>query len=182
LAEGEGVCAGPAGAGIGSGEGGGWRDRDAAGCPRLLCIDGSEPPALHWGEDGSAAALSAEAEACVVSAVPYGHWHTSTCIAGLCQDRLVVPFVCDGAINGALFVAYGEQMVVPNLTEAAGANLYLLPAYSPDLNPIEQASAKVKALPRACAARTVDALWRALGSVLGCFTSAECKNCFRTVG
>jgi transposase len=166
---------------------------------RLICIDETRTKTNMTRPMGRA-----ERGKRVVSAAPYSHWHTSTCIAGLRRDRLVVLFVCDGAINGALLVAYVGQMLVPNLTagdiviednlsahkvagvreaiDDAGTNRYLLPAYSPDLNPIEQASAKLEALLRACAARTVDALWRALGSVIGCFTSVECKNCFRNPG
>jgi transposase len=140
----------------------------------------------------------------LVAAVPYGHWRTSTFIAGLRQDGLVAPCVFDGAINGALFLDYVEQVLVPTLTaddivvmdnlgahkvagvraaiEAAGARLMYLPAYSPDLNPIEQAFAKIKALLRAKAIRTVDALWSALGSLLDCFTPAECANFLRHAG
>ena len=121
----------------------------------------------------------------LVDAVPHGHWKTSTFIAGLRQDGLVAPCVFDGAINGELFLAYVEQVLVPTLQpgdivvmdnlgshkvagvrraiEAAGADLLYLPPYSPDLNPIEQAFAKLKALLRAKALRTVEALWNALG-------------------
>ena len=122
----------------------------------------------------------------LVDAVPHGHWKTSTFIAGLRQDRLVAPCVFNGAINGEAFLAYVEQVLVPTLTsgdivvmdnlgshkvagvrkaiEAAGARLLYLPPYSPDLNPIEQAFAKLKALLRAKALRTVEALWNALGN------------------
>lgn len=140
----------------------------------------------------------------LVAAVPYGHWKTSTFIAGLRQDGLVAPGVFDGAINGALFLAYVEQALVPTLRAgdvvimdnlsshkvagvrdaiaAAGASLLYLPAYSPDLNPIEQAFAKLKALLRAGAIRTVDALWKALGTLLDCFSPAECANYLRHAG
>src|SRR5262249_20821657 len=116
----------------------------------------------------------------------------------------VAPCVFDGAINGALFLDYVEPVLVPTLTaddivvmdnlgahkvagvraaiEAAGARLMYLPAYRPDLNPIEQAFAKIKALLRAKAIRTVDALWSALGSLLDCFTPAECANFLRHAG
>jgi transposase len=120
----------------------------------------------------------------LVDAVPHGHWNTSTFIAGLRQDGLVAPCVFNGAINGELFLAYVEQVLVPTLTggdvvvmdnlgshkvagvrkaiEAVGARLHYLPSYSPDLNPIEQACAKLKACePRAL--RTVEALWNAFG-------------------
>ena len=66
--------------------------------------------------------------------------------------------------------------------EAAGASVRLLPAYSPDLNPIEQVFAKLKALLRSRAARTVDALWHAVGSLIQRFSPAECANYFRNAG
>jgi transposase len=66
--------------------------------------------------------------------------------------------------------------------EAAGASLLFLPPYSPDLNPIEQAFAKLKAMLRASTLRTVDALWNALGDLLGCFTPTECTNYLRHAG
>ena len=140
----------------------------------------------------------------LVAAVPHGHWLTSTFVAGLRQDGVVAPCVFKGAINGELFVAYVEQVLVPTLTsddivimdnlsshkvagvrqaiEAAGASLMYLPAYSPDLNPIEQALSKLKALLRARALRTIDALWNALGDIVGCFTPAECANYLRHAG
>jgi transposase len=119
----------------------------------------------------------------LVDAAPHGHWNTSTFIAGLRQDGLVAPCVFNGAINGELFLAYVEQVLAPTLRsgdivimdnlgshkvagvrqaiEATGATLLYLPPYSPDLNPIEQAFAKLKALLRARALRTVEALWNA---------------------
>jgi transposase len=140
----------------------------------------------------------------LVAAVPFGHWQTTTFIAALCADGLVAPCVFDGAINGALFLAYVEQVLVPTLKPgdivvmdnlrahkvagvreaiaAAGASVLYLPAYSPDLNPIEQVFAKLKALLRAAAVRTVDALWAALGSLLDYFTPAECGNYLRHAG
>ena len=140
----------------------------------------------------------------LVDAVPHGHWKTSTFIAGLRQDRLVAPCVLNGAINGESFLAYVEQMLVPTLTsgdivvmdnlgshkvagvrkaiEAAGARLLYLPPYSPDLNPIEQAFAKLKALLRAKALRTVEALWNALGDIVPCFSPHECANFLRHAG
>ena len=90
-------------------------------------------------------------------------------------------------------LAVGDTVIMANLDshkvagvreaiEAAGASLRLLPAYSPDLNPIEQAFAKLKALLRARVARTVDALWHAVGTLIKCFTPAECANYFRNAG
>jgi transposase len=140
----------------------------------------------------------------VVAAVPHGHWKTSTFIAGLRDDGLVAPCVYDGAINGELFLAYVEQVLVPTLRpddlvimdslgshkvagvraaiEAAGAQLVYLPAYSPDLNPIEQVFAKLKAVLRAKALRTVDALWAALGEIADAITPTECANYLRNAG
>jgi len=140
----------------------------------------------------------------LVDAVPHGHWHTSTFIAGLRQDGLVAPCVFNGAINGEAFLAYVEQVLVPTLRhgdivvmdrlsshkvagvrqaiEGAGARLLYLPPYSPDLNPIEQAFAKLKALLRARALRTVGALWKALGDLVPCFSPAECANFLRHAG
>jgi transposase len=140
----------------------------------------------------------------LVDAVPHGHWKTSTFIAGLRQDRLVAPCVFNGAINGEAFLAYVEQVLVPTLTsgdivvmdnlgshkvagvrkaiEAVGARLLYLPPYSPDLNPIEQAFAKLKALLRAKALRTVEALWSALGDIVPCFSPNDCANFLRHAG
>jgi transposase len=97
-----------------------------------------------------------EANRRLVDAAPHGHWNTSTFIEGLRRDRLTAPCVFSGAVNGEM--------------------LLYLPPYSPDLNPIEQAFAKLKALLRARALRTIDALWQALGDLVGCFTPAECAN------
>jgi transposase len=135
---------------------------------------------------------------------PHGHWKTSTFLAGLREDGMVAPAVFDGAINAELFLAYVEQILVPTLTpgdivimdnlsshkkpavrqaiEAAGASVRFLPAYSPDLNPIEMVFAKIKALLRAKALRTVEALWKALGEITGCVTPEECRNFIRHAG
>jgi transposase len=140
----------------------------------------------------------------LVDAVPHGHWKTSTFIAGLRQDGLIAPCVFNGAINGELFLAYIEQVLVPTLAsgdivimdnlashkaagvrhaiEAAGARLLYLPPYSPDLNPIEQAFAKLKAMLRARALRTVEALWNAIGDLVACFSPTECANFLRHAG
>jgi transposase len=140
----------------------------------------------------------------LVGAVPYGHWKTSTLIAGLRHDGMVAPGVFDGAINGEMFLAYVEQVLVPTLRagdivimdnlpahkvagvreaiEAAGASRILLPAYSPDLNPIELAFAKLKARLRKQAHRTIEALWNGLGSLAEWFGATECANYFRHAG
>jgi len=140
----------------------------------------------------------------VVAAVPHGHWKTTTFLAALRHDGMSAPCVFDGAINGARFLAYVEQALVPTLRpgdmvvldnlsahkvkgvrsaiEAVGAELLYLPPYSPDLNPIEQAFAKLKALLRTAARRTVDALWWAIGHALDAFSPAECANYFAHAG
>lgn len=115
--------------------------------------------------------------------VPHGHWKTTTFTGGLRLTGMTAPLVYDGAMNGNVFLAYVEQILVPSLSkgdivvmdnlsahkgagvrdaiEAAGAKLLYLPPYSPDFNPIENAFAKLKALLRARAERTIAALWDA---------------------
>jgi transposase len=140
----------------------------------------------------------------LVDATPHGHWKTSTFIGALRCDGLTAPAVFNGAINGDAFLAYVEQILVPTLRkgdvvimdnlgshklagvrqaiEAAGACLMFIPPYSPDLNPIEMAFAKLKAMLRAKKLRTIEALWNALGSLVDCFTPAECDNFLRHAG
>jgi len=140
----------------------------------------------------------------VVGAVPHGHWKTTTFVAALRCDGLTAPMAVDGAITGELFRAYVEQILTPTLhrgdvvvmdnlqchkvagvAEAirrAKARVVYLPAYSPDLNPIEQAFAKLKAELRRREERTVDRLWGALGESLDWFTPDECRNYFRNAG
>lgn len=141
-----------------------------------------------WGERGER----------LVDAAPYGHWKTTTFVAGLKASGIIAPFVLDGPINGEVFRAYVEQMLAPSLEpgdvvvldnlpahkvagvaeaiRAAGASLLPLPSYSPDLNPIEQLFAKLKALLRKAATRTQDALWSTIGHLLDRFTPEECRN------
>jgi transposase len=140
----------------------------------------------------------------LVDAAPWGHWKTSTVIAGLRSDGVIAPCVLDGAMTGELFRAYVEQILAPALTpgdvvvmdnlpvhkvagveaaiRAAGASLLYLPSYSPDLNPIEQLFAKLKALLRKAAARTKDVLWTTIGTLLDQFTPDECVNYFKNSG
>jgi transposase len=140
----------------------------------------------------------------LVGRVPWGHWRTSTFVAGLRRDRIVAPLVLDGAINGEAFRAYVEQFLAPTLAsgdiviadnlashkvagvreaiEARGASLWFLPAYSPDLNPIEQAFAKLKALIRKAAPRNRETLWRRIGDIVQGFTAQECANLFAHAG
>jgi transposase len=134
----------------------------------------------------------------LVMSVPHGHWKTTTFVAALRADRLTAPTVVDGAIDGELFEAYVRQQLVPTLAagdivvmdnlsvhkrpgvreaiEGAGCRLLYLPPYSPDLNPIELAFAKLKALLRKAEERTVEGLWRLLGRLLDEFTPEECRN------
>jgi transposase len=134
----------------------------------------------------------------LVDAVPAGHWTTTTFVAGLRREGLIAPFVLDGPMTGAAFRAYVEQMLAPNLrrgdvvvldrlsahkvagvreaVQGAGASLFYLPAYSPDLNPIEQLFAKLKALLRTAAARTREVLWSTIGVLLDTFPPTECQN------
>lgn len=136
-------------------------------------------------------------ERCHASA-PGGHWNTLTFIAGLRHDRIDAPWVLDGAMNGEAFETYvrlelaptlklGDIVICDNLSahknakarktiEGKGAYLMFLPAYSPDLNPIEQVFAKLKTLLRKAKARTVDTLWKRVGKCLGSFEQNECKN------
>ena len=136
--------------------------------------------------------------------VPHGHWKTTTFVAALRADGLTAPTVVDGAINGELFEAYIRQQLAPTLRpgdvvvmdnlsvhkragvreaiERAGARLEYLPPYSPDLNPIEQAFAKLKALLRKAEERTVGGLWRLLGRLLDEFRPEECRNYLQHCG
>jgi transposase len=140
----------------------------------------------------------------LVCPVPQGHWQTTTFVAALRADGLTAPMVIDGAVNGDLFVAYVEQILVPSLRpgdvvvmdnlschkraevrqaiEAAGCRLLYLPPYSPDLSPIELAFAKLKALLRSAGERTVEGLWSFLGQALDAFAPAECRNYFHHCG
>ncbi len=140
----------------------------------------------------------------LVAAVPHGHWKTTTFLAALRYDAITAPLVLDGPIDGESFKAYVEQMLVPTLKvgdrvmmdnlpahkvngvreaiEAAGASLTYLPSYSPDLNPIEQVFAKLKALLRQAAERTIDDLWNRIGQLLYQFQASECRNYFKNAG
>jgi transposase len=136
--------------------------------------------------------------------VPHGRWKTATFVAGLTRRGMVAPFVIGGPINRVAFEAYAERALVPDLRpgdiavmdnlssnqgprvraliEAAGAELRFLPPYSPDFNPIENAFAKLKALLRNAAERTVEGLWAAIGRIADAFTPMECANCFSACG
>ena len=136
--------------------------------------------------------------------VPHGHWKTTTFVAGLRLSGIAAPFVLDKPINRISFETYVDKVLVPSLNpgdivimdnlsshkgirvkemiEAAGASLRYLPPYSPDLTPIENAFAKLKALLRKAAERTVDALWSTIGRLTHCFTPPECRNYFTAAG
>lgn len=135
---------------------------------------------------------------------PGGHWQTMTFIAGLRMGGMTAPWCLEGAMNGEAFLIYVETQLGPTLQsgaiviadnlsshkvagvreriEAKGARLLYLPPYSPDLNPIEQAFAKLKALLRKAMARSFDTLWQAIGSALPLFSKQECQNYFANAG
>ena len=134
----------------------------------------------------------------LIGKAPWGHWKTTTFTAGLRYDGLVAPWVLEGPMNGEAFLVYVHNVLVPSLSEGdivvidnlsahkvegvraaietRGAILLYLPPYSPDLNPIEMAFAKLKTLLRKAAAQTTDSLWDAIADVLNAFTPGECAN------
>ena len=140
----------------------------------------------------------------LIAKVPHGHWKTTTFIAALRADGLTAPTVMDGAMDGALFLAYVRQQLTPTLRpgdivvmdnlpchkvagilqaiEQAGARLIYLPPYSPDFNPIEQVFSKLKWLLRSSAERTVEGLWSLLGRLLDRFPPDECLRYYRHCG
>jgi transposase len=140
----------------------------------------------------------------VIGRVPWGHWKILTFVAALRQDGLTAPFVIDRPMTRTIFVEYLRQCLVPTLKpgdivvmdnlpahkgdtvrqiiEAAGAKLRYLPAYSPDLNPIEQAIAKLKAHLRKAQERSIDALCHRIGALLDLFSPSECSNFFENSG
>jgi transposase len=140
----------------------------------------------------------------LVDATPWGHWKITTFVAGLRASGLIAPMVLDGPMTGEVFRAYVEQVLVPELSsgdvvvldnlaahkvagiremiQAAGASLLYLPPYSPDLNPIEQVFAKLKALLRKAAGRTKEALWTTIGELLDSFPAEECQNYLSNCG
>lgn len=135
---------------------------------------------------------------------PHGRWHTLTFVGALRCDRFTAPCVFDGPINGACFRAYVEQLLVPtlvpgdivimdnlgshkskavrNAVRAAGARLWLLPKYSPDLNPIEQTFAQIKHWMRNAQKREIDDIWRQLGRLIDTIEPQQCANYFKNAG
>lgn len=138
------------------------------------------------------------------AAIPHGHWLTTTFTAALRRTALTAPMTLDGPMNAVAFQAYVEQVLAPTLDpgdivvmdnlpahkgaairaaiEARGASLVLLPPYSPDFNPIENAYAKFKSQLRKAAARNVDTLDDAIADAFHSFTPQECTNYFIAAG
>ena len=166
---------------------------------RLVFIDETSvntkmTPLYGWGKKGER----------VVDKAPYGHWLSQTFIAGLRHDSLVAPWVIDGAMNRVMFNTYIETQLAPTLNKGdvvicdnlashksayaqecladIGAWFLFLPPYSPDLNPIQMAFSKIKALLRKHRARTYYALWRAIGDITKNFSYQECLNFFNHAG
>jgi len=139
-------------------------------------------------------------ERCICK-VPHGHWHTNTFIAALRLRGLCAPWLLDGPMNGEAFLVYARQVLGPELhpddlvvcdnlschrsagvreaIESTGAQLLYLPPYSPDLNPIEMAFSKLKALLRKDVAREFNALAHAVAKALKAFSAEECRNLIR---
>lgn len=136
--------------------------------------------------------------------VPHGHWKTTTLVAGLTLDGILAPMTLDGAMNGAAFLAYVEQVLAPTLRpgdivildnlpahkpiaireaiKATGASILFLPPYSPDFNPIEMAFSKIKALLKKAAARSVQALWDAIRDAIDAVTPKDAHSFFTACG
>jgi transposase len=151
-------------------------------------------PLRGWAPSGSR----------LLAKVPHGRWRTMTFLAALRHDRITAPWLLEGPIDGESFATYVEKVLLPTLRHgdivimdnlgshrgkiirqlirSAGAKLFLLPKYSPDLNPIEQVFAKLKHLLRKAAARTVETVCAAIGELLGAFTKNECANYFKNSG
>ena len=151
-------------------------------------------PLRGWGPKGER----------VRSFAPHGHWRTLTFLGALRYDRLTAPCVFDGPINGESFRAYVEQQLVGvlkpgdivvmdnlgshksptvrQMIRGAGARLWYLPPYSPDLNPIEQVFAKIKHWMRVAQKRTIDAACDYIGHLVGTIPAAECSNYFNNAG
>ncbi len=177
-----------------------WRSWQASLDPtRLVFIDETwietnMAPLYGWGPRGKR----------LRGFAPHGHWRTLTFLGALRHDRLAAPCVFDGLINGQCFRAYVEQQLVPvlepgdivimdnlgshksaavrQMIRAAGARAWCLPPYSPDLNPIEQAFAKIKHWMRVAQKRTVEETWQHLGSLVSSIQPSECSNYFVNAG
>ncbi len=145
-------------------------------------------PPRGWGDRGKR----------LITHVPYGHWQTMTFIGALRHDRIEAPWVLDGSINAEAFKTYvraellktlkpNDIVILDNLNshkgkavrvmvKAIGARLFFLPSYSPDLNPIEQAFAKIKHVMRKAMGRSVEAVENAVAEALDTITPQECSN------
>jgi len=139
-----------------------------------------------------------------LATIPHGHWKTTTFVGALRSTGITAPMVLDGPMDGPAFLAYVEQVLAPTLNpgdvvvmdnlpahkpaavraaiEAMGADLRYLPPYSPDLNPIEMAFSKLKALLKKAAARTINDLWQAIAEALPRLTPDDCRNYFEAAG
>ena len=146
---------------------------------------------------------AARGSRCLAS-IPHGHWKTTTFVGGLRLGGMMAPMVLDGPMDGPAFLAWMEKMLAPTLAvgdivvmdnlpahkpeavraviAAKGAELRYLPPYSPDLNPIEMAFSKFKALLRKAAARTIDDLWNAIAKALPMLSPHDCRNYFAAAG
>jgi transposase len=177
-----------------------WKERQKQLDPgRLVFID----------ETGTSTNMARQRGRCprgqrLIGKVPHGHWKITTFVAALRCDAVTAPFVIDEPMNGEIFAVYLERCLVPTLRpndivvmdnlpvhksdnvrriiEAAGATLVYLPPYSPDLNPIEMAFAKLKSHLRKAAERSMPAPWDRIGSILELFSSDECANYFTHAG
>jgi len=151
-------------------------------------------PIRGWGERGAR----------LIGKAPHGRWRTYTFLAALRSDRVDAPCLFDGPINGERFRAWVEQALVPTLEPGdlvvldnlgshkgkavrrairnVGAHLIFLPAYSPDLNPIEQLFSKLKHWLRRQQARSYDALCNAIAKTLETLTPTECANYIQNAG
>ena len=171
-----------------------WRDQQADWlAERLVFID-------ETGLNTKMTRLYGRAKTsdrCVASA-PFGHWHSNTFIAALRVDGLHAPWLLDGAMNGESFLTYttevlgpvlrpGDIVVCDNLSshkvagvaeaiQAAGAEIFYLPPYSPDLNPIEMVFAKLKAYMRGRSPREFPKLMQTLVEALKTFSAEHCRN------
>ncbi len=177
-----------------------WRRRQPAFDPaRLVFIDET------WAKTNMARSRGwCRRGIRLIGRIPQGHWTTTTFVAGLRHDGITAPFVIDRPMNGLIFRTYVEQVLAPTLQtddivvmdnlgshkgeevrkliEARGAIRLFLPPYSPDLNPIELAFAKLKTLLRKAAERSVENLWSRIGELLDAFTPQECQNYFKHAG
>jgi transposase len=140
----------------------------------------------------------------LVEAVPQAHWETTTLISAIRRDGVAAALAFRGATDEAAFLTFVREALVPALRPGdivvldrlaahrvpavarairkAGAGVWYLPPYSPDLNPIEKVWAKVKALLRKAKARTTEALWEAIGQALAAVTAQDCRNSFTHCG